>query len=61
MKYDVILFHGDALTDCADVDLVRLCELTQKELNALTRIMENQTGTFMCALPWQEDGEPGAE
>ena len=61
MGYDVILFRGDSLTDCADATLIRLAELSQKELNDLTRIMQRQTGTFMCVLPWREDGEPDAE
>ncbi len=61
MEYDMILFRGDSLMDCADTDLIRLTGLSQKELNDLTRILQRQSGTFMCVLPWWEDGEPDAE
>lgn len=61
MEYDAILFRGDSLMDCADADLIRLAGLTQKDLNDLTRILQRQSGTFMCVLPWRGDGEPDAE
>lgn len=34
--------------------LVRLNEVTQEELGALTRIMERQSGVFLFCLPWEE-------
>lgn len=56
MKYDVILFRGESIFEVVDsVDhLVRLNEVTQEELGALTRIMERQSGVFLFCLPWEE-------
>ena len=61
MKYDAILFRRDSPMDCADAGLIRLAGLSQKDLNDLTRILQRQSDTFMCVLPWREDGEPDAE